>query len=70
MKMINRRQFLEMAGTGAVGLMAGSISALIGLKNARAVSNPEGNFVPDLDIALKAAPAEVPILSGNPTGVW
>jgi hypothetical protein len=26
--------------------------------------------MPDLDIALKATPAKVPILPGNPTGVW
>jgi FtsP/CotA-like multicopper oxidase with cupredoxin domain len=68
--MINRRQFLEITGAGAAGLLAGGIPSLIGLKDVRAASNPQGSFVPDLDIALKAAPAEVPILPGNPTGVW
>lgn len=32
--------------------------------------NPTNNFNPDLDIALTAAPAEAPVLPGNPTRVW
>ena len=68
--MINRRQFLQISGAGAAGLLAGSLPSLVNIEGARAASNPEGKFIPDLDIALKATPAEVPILPGNPTGVW
>jgi FtsP/CotA-like multicopper oxidase with cupredoxin domain len=70
MNMINRRQFLQISGAGAAGLLAGDLPSLVNIEGARAASNPEGKFMPDLDIALKATPAEVPILPGNPTGVW
>jgi FtsP/CotA-like multicopper oxidase with cupredoxin domain len=68
--MINRRQFLQISGAGAAGLLTGGLPALVNIEGARAASNPEGKFIPDLDIALKATPAEVPILPGDPTGVW
>jgi FtsP/CotA-like multicopper oxidase with cupredoxin domain len=68
--LINRRQFLQISGAGAAGLLAGGLPSLVNNKGARAASNPESKFIPDLDIALKATPAEVPILPGNPTGVW
>ena len=70
MNMFNRRQFLQITGAGAAGLMAGGLPSLINNEGARAASNPEGEFIPDLDIALKATPAEVPILPGNLTDVW
>jgi len=31
---------------------------------------PDTEFIPDLDITLSARPGEVPILPGDPTGVW
>ncbi len=68
--MINRRQFLQITGGGAAGLLAGGLPSLINIEDARAASNPEGKFIPDIDIALKASPAEIPILPGNPTSVW
>jgi FtsP/CotA-like multicopper oxidase with cupredoxin domain len=68
--MISRRLFLQITGAGAAGFMAGGLPSLVNIEGARATSNPEGKFIPDLDIALKATPAEVPILPGNPTGVW
>jgi len=68
--MINRRQFLQISGAGAAGFMAGGLPSIVNIEGARAASIPAGKFIPDLDIALKATPAEVPILPGNPTGVW
>ena len=68
--MINRRQFLQITSAGAAGFLAGGLPSLVNVEGARAASNPEGEFIPDLDIALKATPAEVPILPGNPTDVW
>ena len=68
--MINRRQFLKITGAGATGLLTGGLSSFGICEGARAASNPAGKFIPDLDIALKATPAGIPILPGNPTGVW
>ena len=70
MNMINRRQFLQITSAGAAGFLAGGLPSFVNIEGARAASNPEGEFIPDLDIALKATPAEVPILPGNPTDVW
>jgi len=68
--MINRRQFLQMTGVGTAGLMTGGLGSLLDIQPARAQSNRNGNFVPDIDISLKATPDEIQILEGNPTGVW
>jgi FtsP/CotA-like multicopper oxidase with cupredoxin domain len=68
--MINRRQFLKFTGAGAAGLLTGSVTSLFTASGVDAASKPAANFVPDLDIALKATPADIPILPGNPTGVW
>jgi hypothetical protein len=70
MIVINRRQFLKITGAGTTGLLTGGLPSLGVRDGARAASNPMGKFIPDLDIALKAIPAEMPILPGNPTGVW
>jgi blue copper oxidase len=68
--MINRRQFLQVTGAGAASLLTGGISSLVNIKETNAASNPSDEFLPDLDIALKATPAEISILPGNPTSVW
>ena len=68
--MINRRQFLQMAGMGTAGLITGGMGSLLNVQPARARSQPSSNFKPDLDLSLKSTPGEVPILPGNPTGVW
>jgi len=68
--MINRRQFLHLASGGAVGLVTGGFGSLLNLQTAAAQTKPNANFVPDLDIALKATPGEMQILPGNPTNVW
>ncbi|UCD82255.1 MAG: multicopper oxidase family protein [Desulfobacterales bacterium] len=68
--MINRRQFLKFTGVGAAGILAGGITSLGTASRVNAGSNPVQNFDPDLDIDLTATPADIPILPGNPTGVW
>ncbi len=68
--MINRRQFLQITGAGATSLLTGGISSLVNIKETNAASNPSDEFLPDIDIALKATPAEISILPGNPTNVW
>ncbi len=68
--MINRRQFFQFTGAAAAGLLSRSIPSLGDTEGTRSASNPEGKFIPDLDIALKATSAEIPILPGNPTNVW
>ena len=68
--MINRRQFLHLAAGGAAGVVTGGLGSLLNVQPAAAQKKPDSKFVPDLDIELKATPAEVPILPGNPTGVW
>ena len=70
MNEINRRRFLQISGAGAAGLLAGGLPSLVNNGGARAASNPEGKFIPDLDIALKATPADIPMLLGHPTGVY
>ena len=54
MNRINRRQFLQISGASAAGLLAGGLPLLADHEGARAASNPEDKFIPDLDIALKA----------------
>jgi len=68
--MINRRQFLKVTGAGASALVTGGITSLVEAAGAGAATKSAENFNPDLDIALKATPAEIPILPGNPTSVW
>jgi FtsP/CotA-like multicopper oxidase with cupredoxin domain len=70
MNMINRRQFLQITGAGAAGLLTGSMTSLISAGRANAAGQVSSDFTPDLDIDLKAAADEIPILPGDPTGVW
>ncbi len=68
--MINRRQFLKITGAGAAGFLTGGMSSLVDKEKAYAAGQADSGFTPDLEIALKATPAEIPILPGDPTGVW
>jgi len=68
--MINRRQFLKITGAGAAGFMTGGITSLVNKEMAYAAVQAGSGFNPDLEIALKATPAEISILPGDPTGVW
>ena len=67
--MINRRQFLKVAGAGAAGFLTGNVSCLADVVGPEAALIPVKKFVPDLDIELRATPAEVPLLPGRRTGV-
>jgi FtsP/CotA-like multicopper oxidase with cupredoxin domain len=68
--MINRRQFLRITGAGAAGLVTGGMTALFSVAAADAAGHASKGFTPDLDLALKATASEIPILPGDPTGVW
>ena len=68
--MINRRQFLKATCAGAAFMATGGINSLVEAAGADANLKSSPNFHPDLDISLKAIPAEVPIFPGSPTGVW
>ena len=65
--MINRRQFLYLAGAGAANLV--SMNRWPAAKTGLASSNDK-DFSPDLELSLTAAPAKVPISQGEPTNVW
>jgi FtsP/CotA-like multicopper oxidase with cupredoxin domain len=69
MKVINRRQFLQMLGYGAVSI-AGSkfLSACSAFSAAQ--STPVFVGDPDVEIRLTAKPEEQQILPGSPTRVW
>ena len=68
--MINRREFLKITSTGAVGVFTGGVTSLLNLPFAVAETNTASEFIPDLDIALTAAPGEISLFPGNPTAVW
>jgi len=69
--MISRRQFIQFTAAGAAGLLTGGLgSSLIAGQDAAAAGKGRDGFNPDLDLALTATPGEVPILPGDPTGVW
>ena len=70
MDMINRRQFLQITGAGAAGLLSGNMASLFSVGKANAAGRGGSGFTPDLNIDLKAAADTIPILPGNPTSVW
>lgn len=67
--MINRRKFLRITGTGALGLLTG-MPSLLSIPPVWAEAGKENEFQPDLDIALIATSGQVQIFPGNPTWVW
>ena len=68
--MISRRQFLQITGAGAAGLLTGSMTSLISAGRANAAGQASSEFTPDLDIDLKASADTIQILPGSPTSVW
>ncbi len=71
---LTRRALLRVAGAGSL-LLGGSLIGACATTarptinaTARPVADPA--FMPDLDVTLRAAPAEVPILPGARTNVW
>lgn len=66
---ISRRQLLRLAGAGALSLGGGAaLSACTAFAKPAAAPSPA--FTPDLDLTLRAAPAEAQILPGRATAVW
>ena len=65
--MINRRQFLYLAGAGALSALNAHrwpfTSTAIG-------SSEQTDFSPDVELSLTASPSEAQIFSGQPTTVW
>lgn len=64
---VSRREFLKIAGLGAVGLASNNL--LPGLPFVGKVL-AQSDEIPDLEVQLRAVESEVSILSGNPTQVW
>jgi FtsP/CotA-like multicopper oxidase with cupredoxin domain len=64
---INRRQFLYLAGAGALNLL--NVNGLP-LTKALMASTKNNDFVPNLELSLTAAPTQVQIFPGEPTTVW
>ena len=64
---VSRREFLKIAGVGAVGLASSKL--LPGLPFVGKVL-AQSDDIPDLEVQLRAVASEVSILSGNPTQVW
>jgi hypothetical protein len=65
--MINRRQFLYLAGASAINLLG--INGLHLTKYGTASSESK-EFNPDLEFSLTATPSRVQIFPGEPTTVW
>ena len=65
--MINRRQFLYLAGAGALNLLNvnGSPFSNLGI-----ASSENNDFFPDLELSLTARSSEAQIFPGQPTSVW
>ena len=64
--MLNRREFLHLAGAGTVGLLAGQAGGLWPMPHAAA----DMGFKPDVELTLKATVSESAIMPGRPTLVW
>jgi len=65
--MINRRQFLYLAGAGTASLL--NMNGFPFTKAAMAASK-NTEFSPDVELSLRATPSEVQIFPGQPTTVW
>jgi FtsP/CotA-like multicopper oxidase with cupredoxin domain len=68
----DRRQFLKLAGYGALGLMAGGLRPLLGQSTAgqHGEALSKTGFVPDLDISLVSKPGELAMFPGAATQIW
>lgn len=68
--MYNRRQFLKLTGAGTAAFVTGGVNSLVEASKSGTGFKSAQHFNPDLEIALKATPLEIPILPGAPTRVW
>jgi len=68
----NRRQFLKAVGVGTIGATSGAVGPFLNRAASAAAQTGQvqAGFVPDLDIALTAAPDRIPIFPGTQTKVW
>jgi FtsP/CotA-like multicopper oxidase with cupredoxin domain len=66
---INRRDFLRVAGISAAALMTNAGAPATASGRSMPLRAHPG-FIPDVEVGLRAAPAEVSLFSGQPTSVW
>lgn len=71
----NRRDFLRLAGFGAVTALTGGaatwLSACAPISSTASTPTPDpSSFSPDVELALRAVQTKVAILPGQPTQVW
>jgi FtsP/CotA-like multicopper oxidase with cupredoxin domain len=64
---MTRRDALQLIGSGGVGA---ALLPHVGLARERLTARAQASFVPDVEIALSAAPSTAQILPGAPTEVW
>lgn len=68
---MDRRTFLRVSGLTTAALAGASLlSACAGVNPAMVMPTPDPNFVPDLELTLKATTSEVDVLPGGATRVW
>jgi len=71
---MNRRHFLTWMGLGTLAGMAGERASFAEryerISPGRFLPSAQSSFVPDVDLALRAAPGDVQTLSGARTRVW
>jgi len=68
--MINRRKFIQLSAAGALGYLAGVPKNFFDMPVAFAANSNNPAFVPDVEIAMTAAPDQVQMMAGRPTQVW
>jgi len=68
--MINRRQFFQRTGAGALSLMSGGLGSLLATPFVSAEGKKGNKFDPDLEISMTSCQTQIPIFPENPTRVW
>ena len=68
--MLNRRQFFQRTGAGALSLMSGGLGSLLAPPFVSAEGKTGNDFDPDLEISMISYRTQIPIFPGSPTRVW
>ena len=68
--MLNRRQFFQRTGAGALSLMSGGLGSLLAPPFVSAKGKTGNDFDPDLEISMISYRTQIPIFPGSPTRVW